>query len=90
MPIEREKIPWRELPHLRIEEAVAISGFSRWTITKALKDEALTSREIAGIRVIPMTAFRSWIHDDQNEPAEGPALSVVAETRADRMMRKIG
>jgi len=90
MPIEREKIPWRELPHLRIEEAVAISGFSRSTVTKALKDEDLRSREIAGIRVIPMTEFRCWLHDDESEPSESPALSAIAEAKAAGLMRKIG
>ena len=90
MAIEREKIPWRDLPHLRIEEVVAISGFSRRTITQALKDEDLKTREVGGIRVIPMREFRNWLHDDDDEPAESPALSVIAEARAESLMRKIG
>lgn len=87
MGIKRENIPWRELPHLRIEECVELSGFSRRTITQALSSGDLTTRHIAGIRVVPMSEFRRWVGD---EVEAHPALSVIAEAKAERLLRKIG
>jgi hypothetical protein len=91
VPIERDKIPWRELPHLRIDEAAELSGFSRRTITQALKDQALNSREVAGIRVIPTADFRRWIQDGEDSGSiVRPALLAIAENKADRLVRKMG
>ena len=86
MAMKRHDIPWRELPHLRIDECVEISGFSRRTITEALRRGELASREVAGIRVVAIADFRGWVGD---LAIDVQPVSSIAENRAARLLRKI-
>jgi len=92
VPIERDKIPWRELPHLRIEEAAEIAGVSRRTVTGAIEAERLEVRHLGRIPMIPMAEFRRWIGEEgvDSDPHCEETISTAAHARADRLLQKVG
>ena len=52
MTLKRTDIPWRELPHLRIEEAAEIAGVSRRTVANAIEQNFLEVRRLGHVPVI--------------------------------------
>ena len=92
LSIEREKIPWRELPHLRIEEAVEIAGVSRRTVTGAIEAKRLEVRHLGRIPMIPTAEFRRWIGEEvvESDPHSAGTISTAAHAKADSLLRKVG
>ena len=90
--IERTIKYWRVLPHLRIEEAVAISGVSRRSVTGAIERGDLGHRYIGKVKVIPVDSFRSWIGDEtaRDDPHVNEGINGTANAKADRLLRKVG
>ena len=89
--IERDLEHWRWLPHLRIDEAVEISGVSRRTVTGAIERGDLGFRHIGKIKVIPIESFRSWIGEDtaEDDPHVHEIIDRAANAKADRILRKV-
>jgi len=81
MSIKRENLPWRELPHLRIEECAELSGLSR-----------RTSRKLGRIPIVPTRDFRIWIGEitDADDPHADGSAGPAIEAKADRLIRKVG
>lgn len=92
MGIKREDVPWRELPHLRIDECVELSGLSRRTITEAIRSGHLDSHQLGRVRVIPTHSFRVWIGEiaASDDPHAEPDQSKDVGGRVDRLIRKVG
>ncbi len=92
MSIKREDVPWRELPHLRIDECVELSSLSRRTISEAIRAGHLGSRQLGRIRVIPTRSFRVWI--GEISPSDDPHAELDhrkdVAVRVDRLIRKVG
>ena len=90
--ISRKDIPWRQLPHLRIDEAAEIAGVSRRTITGAVERDLLEVRHIGCVPVIPIAAFRRWIGEeavDHDPHCDQPADHIV-HAKARRLLGKVG
>lgn len=92
MGIKREKLPWRELPHLRIEECVELSGLSRRTIAGAIKSGKLASRRLGRIPIVPTLEFRIWIGEivEADDPHSERPAPLAVQAKADRLIRKVG
>ena len=92
MTLRRTDIPWRELPHLRIEEAAEIAGVSRRTVTGAIEAKRLDVRHLGRIPMIPTADFRRWIGEDvvRTDPQCEAPIPTAAYAKADRLLRKIG
>lgn len=92
MSLKRADIPWRELPHLRIEEAAEIAGVSRRTVTAAIKARRLETRHLGRIPMIPTAQFRRWIGEEvaEADPLCEATIPAAANARADRLLRKVG
>lgn len=92
MTLKRNEIPWRELPHLRVDECVELSGLSRRTISEAMRLGHLESRRLGRIRVIPTRSFRIWIGEitDSDDPHAAPDQRRNVSGRVDRLIRKVG
>ncbi len=89
--IERTLEHWRALPHLRIDEAVALSGVSRRSVTGAIERGDLGHRYIGKVTVIPVDSFRLWIGEaDRDDPHVDESIRVTANAKADRLLRKVG
>jgi len=90
--ITRKDIPWRDLPHLRIDEAAEIAGVSRGTVTGAIQAERLEVRHLGRIPVIPVAEFRRWIGERiaESDPQCEETISATAHVRADRLLGKVG
>lgn len=89
MGLKRTDIPWREWPHLRIEEAVALSGLSRRTVTNAIKSGDLNTRRVGEIPVIPTRIFRVWIGEPVEIEADSAAYEPRIEAKAERILRRV-
>ena len=92
MSLKRSDIPWRELPHLRIDECVELSGLSRRTVSEAIRSGRLESRRLGRVRVVPTRAFRVWIGEigPDDDPHAEPDQRPDVQTRVDRLIRKVG
>jgi len=92
MSLKRSDIPWRELPHLRIDECVELSGLSRRTISESLRTGELESRQLGRVRVIPTRSFRVWIGEisSSDDPHAEPDHRKKVAVRVDRLIRKVG
>ena len=92
MSLKRADIPWRELPHLRIEEAAEIAGVSRRTVTAAIKAKRLETRHLGRIPMVPTAEFRRWIGEgvEQTDPLCEARIPAAAHARADRLLGKVG
>jgi hypothetical protein len=90
--ITRKDIPWRDLPHLRIEEAAEIAGVSRRTITKAIEQELLEMRRLGCVPVIPTIAFRRWIGEEEADldPHCDQPIDQMVRAKARRLLGKVG
>lgn len=91
MTLKRSDIPWRELPHLRIEEAAEIAGVSRRTVCAAIAKEQLEVRHLGRIPMIPTGEFRRWIGEDlaRADPQCEATIPSAAHAKADRLLRKV-
>ena len=92
MSLKRKDIPWRELPHLRIEEAAEIAGVSRRTVTAAIESNRLEVRHLGRIPMVPTAEFRRWIGEEvaQTDPLCETTIPTAAHARADRLLQKVG
>ena len=90
--IKRTDIPWRELPHLRIEEAAEIAGVSRRTVTKALEQGSLDVRHLGCVPLIPTIAFRRWIGEEvaDHDPHRDQPIDQMVHAKARRLLGKVG
>ena len=90
--ITRKDIPWRQLPHLRIEEAAEIAGVSRRTITSAIERELLEVRHIGCVPIIPILAFRRWIGEEEADfdPHCDQPIDQIVRAKARRLLGKVG
>jgi hypothetical protein len=90
--ITRNDIPWRQLPHLRIEEAAEVAGVSRRTITSAIERESLEVRHIGCVPVISTIAFRLWIGEEEAgiDPHCDQPVDQLVRAKARRLLGKVG
>jgi len=92
MAIKREDVPWRELPHLRIDECVELSGLSRRTVSEAIRSGHLASHQLGRVRVVPTRSFRVWIGEisSADDPHAEPDHPGDLAGRVDRLIKKVG
>jgi len=85
---ERTRIPWRELPHLRIAEAAEIAGISQRAMERELQDSDLKIRRIGQLRFITTDSFRCWLGECATAaPAPEPELSAEQREAIRRLSR---
>jgi excisionase family DNA binding protein len=65
--IERESIPWRELPQLTVKEASAVLGVGVDSVRALLKQNRLDGRQLCGKTFIIVASLRSLM-DEEAEP----------------------
>jgi predicted DNA-binding protein (UPF0251 family) len=86
--LERARIPWRELPHLRIAEAAEIAGISQRAMERELQGADLEIRRIGQLRFITTESFRCWLGEsDSGAPAPAPELSADEREAIRRLSR---
>ena len=86
--LERTRIPWRELPHLRIAEAAEIAGISQRAMERELQGADLEIRRIGQLRFITTESFRCWLGEcDGATPAPAPDLSADEREAIRRLSR---
>ena len=78
--LERTRIPWRELPHLRIAEAAEIAGISERAMERQLKSD-LEIRRIGQVRFITTDSFRCWLGEEVVQPMRNTE-ELSADSRA--------
>ncbi len=67
MAIERENIPWRELPQLTVKEASAVLGVGDDSVRALLKQNRLDGRHLCGKTFIKVPSLRRLM-DEEVEP----------------------
>jgi len=83
--IDREQIPWRDLPTLRVVEVASLLGVERRAVERLIEGGELESREVGQVQLVFTSSLRAWL-GEIDKPAPALTISRAERTAAQRLL----